>query len=240
MLFAPPASLTTAFVALTLAVAFADLWLLRRAAPAGRERAWTTRGAVGIALWMAAHAALARSGVLEGGVPPRVLFYLPVTLITAVALGLSPVGRRLATLPLGLLVGLMAFRLPLEVILHGLFESGDLPIQMTWSGYNLDVLTGASALGLGLLASRRPLPPALVFAWNLMGSALLVIVVAIAVTSAPTPLRRFMAGPPVVLPFHAPFNWIVNVHVFTALVGHIVVFRALAARRAAPPAHALA
>ena len=59
MLFAPPASLTTAFVALTLAVAFADLWLLRRAAPAGRERAWTTRGAVGIALWMAAHAALA-------------------------------------------------------------------------------------------------------------------------------------------------------------------------------------
>lgn len=65
------------------------------------------------------------------------------------------------------------------------------------------------------------------------------MVTAIAITSAPTPLRRFTEGPPVVLPFHVPFNWIVNVHVWTALVGHLVIGRALfARRRVAAAAHA--
>lgn len=41
------------------------------------------------------------------------------------------------------------------------------------------------------------------------------------------------ALPPVVLPLHVPFNWIVSVHVWTGLLGHLVIFRALWRRRAA-------
>jgi hypothetical protein len=174
--------------------------------------------------------------------PPPLMFYLMPTMLVGIAVAFSPLGRRLAALPLGLLVGLQAFRLPLEMILHGLHDSGNLPIQMTWSGLNFDVVTGATAALLGILALRRPLPSSLVWAWNAMGSALLLTVVGIAITSAPTPLRQFTEGPPVLLPFHVPFNWIVGVHVWTALVGHLVIFRALVTRRrAAPsPTHALA
>ncbi len=229
-MFHPPPGLTAAFVALTTALVAADLYCVRRAAPGDRRRRWTVIGGLAAAVWLAGHAGLAASGVLEGDrLPPPVLFYLGATVLIGVAVAASPVGRRLAALPLGLLVGLHAFRLPLEMILHGLYSAGDLPVQMTWSGYNFDVVTGASAAALGLFALRRPLPRAAAWAFNLLGSALLLTVVAIAVTSAPTPLRQFTNDPPVLLPFHPPFNWIVGVHVWTALVGHIVLFRALAA-----------
>jgi hypothetical protein len=232
MAFDPPLALTVAFTALTLVVVFIEVWLVRRAAPPDRRRRWSLIAAAVAAGWLALHGAIAASGVLEGDrMPPPILFYLAPTMLVGVAVALSPIGRRLAALPLGLLVGLQAFRLPLEMILHGLYQSGDLPVQMTWSGLNFDVVTGLTAAVLGLVALRRPLPGAIVWAWNLLGAALLIVVVAIAITSAPTPLRQFTEGPPVVLVFHVPFTWIAGVHVWTALVGHLVIFRALAGRR---------
>lgn len=243
MTFAPPMFLTVAFVALTLALVTAELWLLRRAAPADQKQRWTTRGVGVAAAWLALHAGLALSGVLEGNrMPPPVMFFLLPTLLVGVALAFSSVGRALAALPLGLLVALQAFRLPLEMILHGLYDSGQLPVQMTWSGWNFDVVTGASAAVLGIVALKRPLPRTLVWAWNTMGMALLLIVTVLAITSAPTPLRRFMEDPPVLLPFHVPYNWIVGVHVWSALVGHLVIFRALVGHRhsVSNPAYAVA
>jgi hypothetical protein len=227
-----PLPLTVAFTVLTLVVALAGVLLVRRAAPRGRARRWTVGAALASTAWLGLHAAIASSGLLEGdSVPPPVMLYLVPTLLTGVALAFSPVGRRLAALPIGFLVALQAFRLPLEWLLHALYEAGSLPVQMTWSGYNLDVLTGASAIGLGLLALRRPLPRSVAWGFNVVGSALLLTVMTIAVLSSPIPIRQFHEGPPVLLAYNAPFNWIVNVHVFTALVGHLVIFRALAAGR---------
>ena len=239
MAFDPPVGLTIAFFALTAVVVLCELWLVRRAAPPGRRGRWTLVAAVVALGWLALHGAIATSGVLEGDqMPPPLLLYLAPTMLVGIALAVSPIGARLAALPLGLLVGLQAFRLPLELILHGLYQSGDLPVQMTWSGLNLDVVTGVTAAVLGLVALRRPLPRSVVWAWNLLGSALLLVVVAIAIASAPTPLRQFTEGPPVVLAYYLPFNWIASVHVWTALVGHLVIFRALAGRGAAGPTHA--
>jgi len=230
--FDPPTTLVVAFTALTLIVVATWIALARRVAPAMQRNAWTLRTIGAVALWLGLHAAVASSGIIEGNrMPPPVLFYLGPTMLVGVAFAFSRLGARFAALPLGVLVGLQAFRLPLEMILHALHDSGDLPVQMTWSGLNFDVVTGASAAVLGLVALRRELPTWLVAAWNAMGLALLVTVVAIAITSAPTPLRRFTEGPPVVLPFHVPFNWIVGVHVWTALVGHLIIGRALVARR---------
>lgn len=240
MHFDPPTTLVVAFTALTLAVVAAWIGLARQAAPAGDGARWTIR-AVGVSIvWLALHTAFAASGILEGNrMPPPILFYLAPTMLLGVALASSRIGARFATLPLGLLVGLQAFRLPLEAILHSLHGSGDVPIQMTWSGLNFDVVTGVVAAVLGLLSLRRELPLWLVAAFNVLGSVLLVAVIAIAITSAPTPFRQFTEGPPLVLPFHVPFHWIVSVHVWTALVGHIILARALLDRkRASAPLHA--
>jgi len=143
----------------------------------------------------------------------------------------SPLGRRLATLPLGALVMFHAFRLPLELVLHAWYTAGAVPIQMTYSGQNLDLVTGISSVLVGAVALRRPAAARpLVWAFNVIGTVLLLNVMRIAVGSLPSPLRTFADGPPLMLPFSAPFTWIVPLAVGPALLGHIVLFRALIGR----------
>ncbi len=231
--FNPPTELTIAFVILSIAVAAADVMLVRLAAPPERRARWTTMAAVAAVVWLGLHAAVANSGILEGsGFPPPVMPFLALTMGVGVGVALSPVGRRLAQLPLAWLVGLQAFRLPLEWLLHGLFEAGALPVQMTWSGYNFDVLTAIGAVAVaGALLAKRDVPIAVVWVWNVLGSFLLLTVVVIAVLSTPLPFRQFLNEPPVMLAFHTPYTWIVSLMVWTALVGHIVIFRALWGQR---------
>ena len=79
-------------------------------------------------------------------------------------LALGGVGRRLAALPLWILVGVQGFRLPLELAMHRMFERGIMPEQMSYSGRNLDIVTGITALIVAALCSpaaagRRWSPP---------------------------------------------------------------------------------
>lgn len=231
----PGPLMTGLFVTIVVGVVAADTWLVGQAVDPLHRKKWLARTLAVAALWLGAHAAVASSGILESlSLPPPAMPYLFVTMGCGVAVALSPVGRRLASLPLAWLVGLQAFRVPLEIWLHALADAGHLPVSMTWSGYNFDVLTGLSAIVLAALHVRKPLPRGVLVAWNVIGLGLLVTVVSIAVRSIPGPLRYFTEDPPVVLPFHAPFNWIASVLVWTALVGHLVVFRAL--RRPHEPA----
>lgn len=231
--FAPPTSLTIAFTVLTLLVALADVLILRRAAEPGKRARWTAIAAGAAVAWLALHASFASSGVLlREGFPPPVMFYVAMIGFSGVVVAFSPVGSRLAMLPLSILVGLQVFRLPLEVLLHALYDAGALPVQMTWSGYNFDVVTAILAIGVAGGLWRGVVPQWGVWVWNIAGSLLLVNVVGIALLSAPLPIRQFHNEPAVVLVFFAPYNWIVNVHVWTALVGHLVIFRALWSRRA--------
>ena len=235
-IFAPSTHLTVSFVTLSLVVTAAAVGLSVWAAhkrPELSARRWAFLGSGAAVVWMLGHAALAHSGVLVGEtMPPPVLPYLVMIMVIGVTLALSKIGGAMATaLPLAALVGLQSFRVPLEWLLHELYREGALPIQMTWSGLNWDVITGVSALVLALAALRYEIPRWMYWVWNVVGFVLLVNVVTIALLSAPLPIRQFTEGPPVVLVFHAPYTWIVSVHVFTALVGHIVVFRALLQER---------
>ena len=163
--FQPTLTLTALFVVLTLAVVARVVSLVRRVAPFDRKDRWTAIAA-GVALgWLALHAGVAASGVLTVfESPPLTPFYLATALIVGLGFAFSPLGTRLSQLPLIAIVGLNSFRLPLELILHELYKHGDLPVQMTWSGLNFDVLTGISALVLVML--RRDLPKAVFWAWN--------------------------------------------------------------------------
>lgn len=231
MPFDPPILLTVLFVLLTFVLLAIELGLVVRVAPEGMRVRFGQRAGLAMLAWLTLFVVVAGSGVLRvEASPPRVLILLATNALVAIGLALSPLGKRLAGLPLEVLVGVQVFRLPLEMILHGLYSSGDLPVQMTWSGRNFDVLTGLTA-GLLFVVSRwGELPRWVLWLWNVVGLALLVNVVTIAVLSTPTALRVFTEGPAVWLPYHAPFNWIVGVHVFTALAGHVVVFRALLRR----------
>jgi hypothetical protein len=145
-------------------------------------------------------------------------------------IGYSRLGRQLAVcVPIAALVGVQAFRLPLELIMHRGFQQGFVPIQMTYAGRNFDIVTGVTAALLGAALLRVRVPRMVVLLWNVMGLVLLANVLTIAVLSMPM-LRRFGADRMNVWVAVPPFVWLPAVLVVAALAGHIIIFRRLALR----------
>lgn len=234
------AGLRWAFVLLALVVAAGFVLAVRRAwrgtgADAAAAARATTIAAAATAAWVGGTGLLAAAGLLRfDGRPPTMPVLFVAILALGVGLGASPVGGRLAAgLPLALLVGSQAFRIAVELLIHRAAAEGIAPPQMSWEGRNLDVVTGVTALLLGLWLARRPAPAWLVHGWNLLGLALLANVVAVGWLSAPTPLRRFWNEPANVWITRAPWVWLPTVMVLAALLGHVLVFRRMRIREMA-------
>lgn len=229
------ASFTSMGVLLAVLFALGIYWAGRRSgetAAAARRPALLAAGAA--ATWLALTFGAAAAGALSfTGRPPTMMLLLAMMLAIAIGLGTSRVGGRLAFgIPLAVLVGVQGFRFPLELMMHRAYEEGLMPVQMSYSGRNFDILTGIGAiLVAGLLAADR-IPLWGVRLWNWMGIALLVNIVTIALLSAPTPFRVFMAEPANVWVTRAPFVWLPAVMVLMAALGHIVIFRRLRAEAA--------
>jgi len=185
----------------------------------------------GGALWVGVTFAAAASGRLRfDTVPPTMGVLLIASWAMALRLGLGRTGSRLAqSTPLALLVLVQAFRLPLELLMHRAYGEGLMPVQMSFSGRNFDIVTGTTALllGVAMTAWRGRVPPRLVLAWNVIGTLLLANVLVIALLSAPTPLRVFMNEPANVWIAHAPWVWLATVFVPAAIAGHVIIFRRL-------------
>jgi hypothetical protein len=225
----PPSA--AAFVAIIAGVIAAFLAGVRYAyrADAATARRVTIRAAVGLGLWLGALSVVVGTGRLAqlpmGGFP----IFFGAVLIVSVSVALSPLGARLATLPLAALVAFQAFRLPLELVLHSWVEQGTIPATMTWSGQNWDILSGVVALIAAPWANRHRWA-----AWiaNVIGATLLLNVMRVAMLSAPVPFG-WHVSPPLQLVWYLPYALIGPVAVGGALVGHIVLTRALIGRHAA-------
>ncbi len=233
---------TVAFVLVVAAVAAMMIWGAHRAgqapgSPAGASRRFALGTAAALVVWLSVTGAVSASGVLEApGLPPRAMVFMVLCNGLMLVLALSRVGARLVDgLPVAALVGFQAFRFPLELVLHRFYEEGSLPVQMTYAGRNLDIITGLLGLGVGLWLWRRGPSRALVWAFNLVGLGLLINVATIAVLSSPVPFRVFTNEPAVLLVFHFPYGWILPMCVAPALAGHVLVFRWLRRTRDESP-----
>jgi hypothetical protein len=184
---------------------------------------------VGLAAWMATTYVAAALRVLQfPPLPPTMVVVFVLVFVISIGLGVSAVGRRLATgLPLVVLVGVQAFRLPLELMMHRAYEYGLMPKQMSYSGLNFDIITGLSAIIVVVLLATGRAGVRTVRAWNWLGTILLVNIIVIAALSAPTPWRVFGEGVANVWITTAPYVWLPAVMVAFAILGHIVTFRAL-------------
>lgn len=196
------------------------------------ERAYAKMRAINVLLggaaWMTVWWVVASSGVLRQWDmrPPPVASLGGAMLAMSLLIAFSSYGRRLAAgIPLWVLVVVQGFRLPLELAMHSLFEAGLMPEQMTYTGQNFDILTGATALMIAPLV-RTGQARTLVMIWNVLGFGLLVNVVVISIISTPTfayfgpdRLNTFVTYP--------PFVWLPTVMVVAALSGHLLITRAL-------------
>ena len=185
--------------------------------------------AVDSAAWMALTWVAALSGILQrwDRTPPPFLFVIVGMVAISLILAFGRVGTRIAQyIPLWTLVAIQGFRLPLELAMHALVARGIMPIQMSYSGRNFDIVTGATAIVVAMLAKQGLGGRRLVAAWNVLGLALLVNVVSVAIASMPM-LRLFGDDRVVTFVTYPPFVWLPAVMVLAALAGHLVIFRAL-------------
>ncbi len=221
-------------IALSVAAVFLSIQVaaVRRAADAHRPGPLflplVSAATVGwLALWyfVASRGALADVDAR----PPPLFLIFPATLGMGVALGFSSIGTRVVqSTPVGILVMVQGFRLPLEVVMHEAALQKTMPMQMSWSGFNFDVVTGAAALLVGALALLGKAPRALVWAWVVLSFITLVTVVGIGAAStpvfhafgtAPEQLNTWLADP--------PYVWLPVVMVAFALAGQFWVVRRL-------------
>jgi hypothetical protein len=194
-------------------------------AAANREALFAAAGA---ALWLTATGGAAASGLLHFEPPPTMLGALVVIFAVAIAISASPLGRRLAVaLPVATLVGFQGFRVVVELLMHRAYSEGLMPVQMSYSGRNFDIVTGLIALALGAWLATGRKSPRLVFAWNTLGAALLLNILVVALLSAPTPFRVFMNEPANVWITRAPWVWLPTVMVLVAVIGHVLMYRRL-------------
>jgi hypothetical protein len=216
---------------LAVVMAAVVVWLARRylRLPAAR--------AIGVvAGWMALTAGVAASGLLTRFdiVPPPMAVMIAAVLALSMAIGLSHVGAGLAReVPLHVLVGVQAFRLPLELVMHRAAGLGIMPVELSYSGYNFDIVTGALAMLVFVaLRLKRELPRIIIWVFNLWGLWCLAAIVVIAITTSPM-VRAFGADPRHVNTWvlYFPYVWLPTVLVIIAMAGHVVLTRALLARR---------
>jgi hypothetical protein len=194
---------------------------------AGARRRRAMRLGTAVFAWLLITAILAATGVLRrfDATPPPFAGLVLAVVIIGVAVPLSSLGTLLVRgLPLWFLVGFQVFRFPLELLMHRAYLEGVMPVQMSYSGRNYDIVTGITAGVLGLWLARRPLRRWVVMSWNILGFVLLANIVTIAIVSTPVfgwfgpeRLNTFVTYP--------PFVWLPAILVTAALMGHILVWR---------------
>jgi hypothetical protein len=196
---------------------------------AGRRAAFIV---VAGAAWMIATWVLAARGVFRQWDTMPAPFGLLIIAIVGLAclITFDSSGRQLALgVPLWALVAVQGFRLPLELAMHEMYVRGVMPEQMTYTGRNFDIVTGITALIVGALLWAGRCPRWLVAMWNVMGLALLLNVMVVAILS--TPRFAYFGSTPDRLNVwvtYPPYVWLPAVMVLAALAGHLVIFRALA------------
>lgn len=232
----PPGSwpLQAAFYGLAAAIIVVAALLVGRASRASGDSAAAARrrqlGFLSMAtVWVVVVSAAALSGAFNPAQRPPVFFVLMLLSVLAIGIMLarSETGVRLArSLPLAVLVAFQAFRFPLELAMHRAYSEGLMPIQMSYSGRNFDILTGITALVLGIALAVSRVPHWVVRLWNVLGLVLLANIVGVAILSTPV-FALFGPDRLNVFVMRMPYVLLPAVMVLAAWAGHLIVFRAL-------------
>jgi hypothetical protein len=176
-------------------------------------------------LWIFFHAILGVGGFYQKTniLPPRILLFgiLPTILLIAVFFVFFRKSF-IERLPLRMMTILHLVRIPVELVLYWLFVGGMIPQVMTFEGRNFDILSGLLAPLVAFLAFRGGrINRWLLVAYNLLGLALLINIVTIAVMSLPTPLQSMSFDQPNRAVLFFPYIWLPLIIVPIVFFSHL-------------------
>ncbi|MCB2376253.1 hypothetical protein LGH70_01580 [Hymenobacter sp. BT635] len=181
--------------------------------------------------WLLVQAKLGLSGfyTVTSARPPRLLWALGPALLLIAGLLFTSRGRAyLDALRPDYLTLLHTVRVPVELVLLGLFFYGAVPRLMTFEGRNWDILSGLSAPLVYMLAFRwQRLGSTGLLLWNVLCLGLLFNIVGHAVLAAPSPVQQLAFEQPNVAVLYFPFQWLPSCVVPLVLVAHLAAIRQL-------------
>jgi hypothetical protein len=143
--------------------------------------------------WLTLHAFLANNDfyLQVEEMPPRLLLapLPPLLFIIYVAIFKK---RIMLRLPGKWMTFFHVVRVPVELVLYGLFLEGQIPELMTFTGRNFDILVGLTAPVMAMLFySNTSIHKPWMVLWNFLGLALLINVVFHGIFSTPYPFQLF-------------------------------------------------
>lgn len=93
------------------------------------------------------------------------------------------------------IVRLQSFRFFVELVIWLLFIEKMLPVQMTFEGRNLDIISGITAPVIAWLVATQKVNKTVLVIWNIVCLGFLINIVTVAILSMPTPIQQFFNEP---------------------------------------------
>lgn len=180
--------------------------------------------------WTVLTGILSLSGFLGdfSSFPPKMMIVLIVPLTAIIWMVSTKTTKEiLLHTPAETIIGLQSFRVFVEILLWMLFVTNLAPIQMTFEGRNLDILSGITAPLIAFLISRKKISKPITILWNIACLGLLANIVITAILSMPTPFRVFMNEPANTIVAEFPIVWLPALLVPLAYGLHFLSIRQL-------------
>lgn len=182
--------------------------------------------AIGLIAWFIYAGALSLSGILYqfDKLPPRLfLVFIPTFIAIGIIAKNSRTRELIQLLPPAWVHGLQGFRIFMEIILWLLFVEAVIPVQMTFEGWNFDVLSGIFGPVIAWFCFvKKSWSLNVAKIYNYAGILLLFIIVIIALVSTPSPMRLFMNDPVNTMPAVFPMVYLPSFVVPMALLLHVI------------------
>ena len=226
-----PLYLSVLFILITLFIFISSIYIINRAyniynVNPSKKRIYIGITALIVIGWLITTAIIAFRGTLLDftTTPPKMMVILiPPVLAASYLCNSVRVNNLLKVTPASWLIYIQSFRIIIEFILWKLYKNGVIPVQMTFEGFNYDILTGLCALLIAYYSFvDKKWPKIVPLLWNFAELLLLFNVFFVAFLSAPTPFRQFMTEPSNTLPAYFPFIWLPAFIVPFAVTVHVL------------------
>ena len=147
-----------------------------------------------ITVWSIMQSILAYIGFYQitDSIPPRFgLVLIPTTLL--IIYGLLPKHQKwfLEKRETKISTFLHSVRLPVEIVLFGLFTHKMIPELMTFEGRNYDILMGMTAPIIGWLFIKQKVSKKVLLIWNILGLILVLFILLNGILSSELPFQQF-------------------------------------------------
>lgn len=154
--------------------------------------------------------------------PPRLLLFGIIPAIATIIVLFAISRDFILRLPLQSLTIIHIVRIPVELVLHWLYQNGQIPQLMTFEGRNFDILAGLTAPLILWIAFRHgKINKPVLLIWNFLALASLLNIVVNALLSVPSPIQKFAFDQPNQAVLYFPFVWLPTVIVPVILFSHL-------------------